>query len=99
MKIYTYENDFAQFVKDNDGSRVLRIDEEMYYYWLEVLPPVYMGEVVPVVIDGVTYNRRCTFGFAEGREPITDFWVSGREPKTGEIVRFCKKSTRIAKGW
>lgn len=98
MKIYTYENDFADFVKDNDGSRVLRIDKEMFYYWLEVLPPVYMGEVVPVVIDGVTYNRKCSFGFAEGRETIVDFWSSGKD-KDGNGVYFCKRSNRLNKGY
>jgi hypothetical protein len=99
MKIYTYENDFAAFVKDNDGSRVLRIDDELYYYWLEVLPPVYMGRVVPVVVDGVTYQKRCSFGFAEGREYITDFWSAGKDPATGEGVYFAKKSTRLNRGY
>jgi hypothetical protein len=94
MKVYTYENDFKQFVKDNDGSRVLLIDEEMYYYWLEVLPPVYMDAVQPVIIDGVTYNKRCSFGFAEGRETIVDFWRAGKTAE-GIPVFFCKRSNRL----
>lgn len=98
MKIYTYENDFSQFVKDNDGSKVLRIDEEMYYYWLEVLPPVYMDQVQPVEIDGAIYQKRCSFGFAEGRETIVDFWRNGKTPE-GEEVFFCKRSNRLNRGY
>ena len=77
VKTYTYENDFSEFVKDREERRPLRIDSEMMYYWLEVLPPVYMNKVQTITIDGVTYPRQCSFGFAEGHEYVTDFWPCG----------------------
>jgi hypothetical protein len=91
MKTYTYENDFNLFVNDNDGSRILRIDEEMFYYWLEVLPPVYMGR--EQIVDGLKIH--CSFGFAEGREPVVDFW--SEKSASGEKVFYCKRSNRLNK--
>lgn len=76
-KVYTYENDFADFVCDRKKRKPLLIDSEMMYYWLEVLPPIYMNKVQTVKIDNVTFNRQCSFGFAEGREYVTDFWPAG----------------------
>jgi hypothetical protein len=96
MKIYTYENDFQQFVKDNDGSRVLRIDEEMFFYWLEVLPPVYTHEPVKIAFPEGDSIIICSFGFAEGRETVTDFWRS--EDKDGNEVYYCKRSIRLNRG-
>jgi hypothetical protein len=93
MKVYTYENDFAQFVRDNDGTQVLRIDEEMYYYWLEALPPVYMDKIREVEIDGAIFKKRCSFGFAEGTETVTDFWRNGSD------AFFCKRSKTINRGY
>jgi len=52
-------------VKMNSGEKVL-ISEDMYYYWLEVLPPIYVG-----------MNWR--FGFAEGYDYIVDFWKEDEE--------------------
>jgi hypothetical protein len=67
----------------------------MFDYWLEVLPPVYLHAVVPVIIDGVTYNKRCSFGFAEGRETIVDFWRNMDDDKG---IYFCKRSNRLNRG-
>ena len=48
-------------------------DEEMYDYWLDVLPAVYMGRLVTLP-NG--QRVRADFGFAEGIERITAFWHS-----------------------
>jgi len=87
-QIYTYEDDFKDFISAKDKGELCRIDEEMWYYFLEVLPPIYMGERQDVVIDGVTFSRYCSFGFAEGYEEITDFWKDG-------ACYYCKKSNRM----
>ena len=69
------------------SGNVFEMDEEVWMYWLEVLPPIHMGRVVD--IDGE--RVRCAFGFAEGVEPITDFWR-----RDGRY--FGKRSTRINRG-
>ena len=89
-KIYTYEKDFNEFVKAIE-KEACAIDEEMFYYWLEVLPPVYMYKKQTVEIDGVKYVKDCIFGFAEGRDYVIDFWG-------GKEVYFCKRSNRL-NGW
>ena len=70
MRTFTYENDFKDFVDEKASGRTFQIDEEMFYYWLETLPPIYMSKEQE--IDGKKVN--CSFGFAEGTEFITDFW-------------------------
>ena len=90
QKVYTYENDLPEYIKALDRGDVCRVDEEMFYYFLEVLPPQYMNKLVEVEIDGVKYMKRCSFGFAEGAEFITDYW------RGGEGVYFAKRSRRMA---
>jgi len=80
-KVYTYKNDWTPFIEARESGATLAIDEEMFYYWLEVLPPVYMNK--DVNINGAV--RRCDFGFAEGCEPITDFWRT----KVDGVELFC----------
>ena len=86
-KIYREEctpDEWHEFIEKMQSGEVFEVDEEMFYYWLEVLPPVYMGKTVE--IEGVPI--RCSFGFAEGTEQITDFWC-----KDGRF--FGKRSNRI----
>lgn len=97
LKIYTYEKDFAAFVTARNAGELCRIDEEMFFYWLEVLPPVYFDQVQRVEIDGVSYLKRCSFGFAEGREFITDFWRNTDGNGKGTAF-FCKMSNRLNRG-
>src|SRR3990167_9906126 len=78
MKTLTYENDFTEFNAEIDAGHVCKIDEEMFYYWLEVLPPVYMGQKRLIDIDGKMTEKNCSFGFAEGG-PVIDFWEEGEE--------------------
>lgn len=96
-KIYSYDNhtleEWQEFIRGMNNSELLRIDESMFYYWLEVLPPVYMYQKQLVEIDGVKYVKNCIFGFAEGAETVIDFW------KSGEGVYFCKRSDRFNWGF
>ena len=95
-RIYAYGDgqgeNWKEFIKAMNAGELCEIDEEMFYYWLEVLPPVYMGQVVKVEIDGVVYDKKCSFGFAEGADYITDFWTSGG-------AWFCKQSKRMNRAW
>ena len=73
--MYTYENDFAAFVAARNEGELCEVDEEMYYYWLEVLPPVRMpAHNVPM--RGGLFLKSCAFLFAEGQELCTAFWES-----------------------
>ena len=74
-KLYTYEADFEQYVEDIQERKPLLIDEDMFYYWLEVLPPVYMFQIKTVQINGVGQQKFCSFGFAEGFECVIDFYA------------------------
>ena len=86
--IYTYEDNFKEFITALNKGELCQVDERLWYYFLEVLPPIYMGERQNVTIDGAVFNKMCSFGFAEGCEEITDFW------KAGDCY-YCKKSNRI----
>ena len=75
---------WADFIAARATGAILEIDEEVFYYWLEVLPPVYMNKDQ----NAGGKLRRCSFGFAEGAEPVTDFWLEGKR-------FFCQLSTRM----
>ncbi len=64
---------WGEFINAMHSGAVFECDEEMYDYWLDVLPPVYMGRLVTLP-NG--QRVRADFGFAEGIERITAFWRS-----------------------
>ena len=68
--IYTTEAWEEMIAAKNSGAKI-EITEEVYDYFLEVLPPAYMGRVAKLPGIG---PRLVDFGFAEGAEPITAFW-------------------------
>jgi hypothetical protein len=74
LEAMTYANDFQEFIQKRDEGRRCLIDKGMFYYFLEVLPPRFMGREVELV-DGS--KRMAAFGFAEGAERITAFWEDG----------------------
>lgn len=62
-------------------SRIAEVDEETYWYFLEVLPPRWMGP------GG--------FAFGEGADHLRLFWKAGgmyfcRQLSAGENALFCK---------
>jgi hypothetical protein len=79
---------WATFLTERDSGAKVEIDEAMWWYWLEVLPPVYMRRRVTLA-DGT--EKVVAFGFAEGTERITAFW---REDKR----YFCQLTNEIARG-
>lgn len=75
----------AQCVEKMQTGKTEEITLEAFDYFLEVLPPVFMGKKF-TFRDGQTV--KASFGFAEGYEPITVFWTeNGRY--------FCRRSTVI----
>lgn len=61
------------FIKVMRSGEVFECDRAMYWYWLEVLPPVWMNR--PLKVDG--HGTVSTFGFAEGDVPCVAFWQKG----------------------
>ena len=83
----TMENDFAEFLTRRDAGERVTVDDGLADYFLDVLPPVYMGRVVTLA-DGT--QVRAAFGFAEGQERITAFWYAAGQwyaQYTTEIAR------------
>jgi hypothetical protein len=66
-----FEEQREEFLAAMQSGRPFEMDEESFYYWLEVLPPAYMGRIVKLP-NG--WSIRAFFGFAEGEEQITAFW-------------------------
>ena len=81
------------FIKAMHSGDEIEIDEEMYFYWLEVLPPIFMNERIPW--PDPQHPMLYDFGFAEGTEPITMFYSSG---SNGDKRYFCRRSNIINKG-
>ena len=65
----------------------IEVDEEVFNYFLEVLPPVFMNKVFRFR-DGQVVHA--CFGFAEGAEPITVFWTD-KDTKRN----YCRRSSLI----
>lgn len=74
-----------EFIAAMHSGAPVEIDEEMFFNWLEVLPPVHMGRRVTFP-DGTTVHA--SFGFAEGAEEVTAFWREGTR-------FFCRRTETI----
>lgn len=86
--VYSYDRLFSQqewteFIERMRSGDTIEIDSSMYDYWLEVLPPQFMGRMIG--------GRRYDFGFAEGPEPIVGFWQEGER-------YFCQQLQLIGRG-
>lgn len=78
---------WAEFLTARDSGERFECDEAMAYYWLEVLPPVLFHQ--HVMLDGKP--RAVWFGFAEGAELITVYWIE----RTLEGKRYFGQRTSI----
>jgi hypothetical protein len=79
---------WREFIEAMHSGQPAEIDQELFDYFLDVLPPVYMGRTVKLA-TGETV--RASFGFAEGAEIITAFYRLG-----GRL--YCCQTTERAKG-
>ena len=90
--IHTMETWAETIAAMHSGERV-EISEAVYNYFLEVLPPVYMGRRITLP-GGDT--RRVAFGFAEGAEPITAFWREGSQDAGWSF--YCQRTKEMNRG-
>ncbi len=79
--------DLSAFHAARDQGGVVEVDEELFFYYLEILPPVFMYRTL--YVGGRL--RRISFGFAEGAERITVFWEEGNR-------YFCALTDEHARG-
>jgi hypothetical protein len=70
------KSNWQETIEGMDSKAVRECDEEVFDYFLEVLPPVFMNKKFKFT-DGL--EVRASFGFAEGYEPITVFWREGKK--------------------
>lgn len=79
-KVHRYDDPdpgaWQAFIDAMCSGERFECDEEMYYYWLEVLPPVFMHREITFLPGHEGHLMRVDFGFAEGAEPVTVFWRS-----------------------
>jgi hypothetical protein len=86
--VYDFEQDAARYLNARDSGETIEITEGTFNYFLEVLPPAYMGRTIRVAGK----PQRVAFGFAEGYEPITAFWT---EKRAGTEHYYCKRTEEI----
>lgn len=84
-RVYKYQCDthlWNEAIEAMNSGEQIEVDEEFYWYFLEVLPPIFMNKYLE------QFRRRVDFGFAEGYEKVKVFWKEGN----GEHTRyFCQK--------
>jgi len=69
-------DDFKLYVEKIERGYTLEITEELFNYWLNVLPPVWMRRNFTFK-DGL--NIPASFAFAEGSENLVIFWRDGKK--------------------
>lgn len=90
-RIHTYSCDTAgwtEFISLFRPGFRLQIDRPMFDYWLGVLPPIFINEVIDYMPEREGEPVKVDFGFAEGNEKIVLFW---REDEK----YFCQQSNKI----
>lgn len=78
-KVYKYKctkEEWKEFIATMNSGDKFEVDEEMYYYWLEVLPPIFMHKWIDFLPGHEGHKMRVEFGFAEGADYITVFFRS-----------------------
>lgn len=97
QKVYTCE-DWAETIKAMHSGEAIEVGEDVFDYFLEVLPPVYMGARRIVGNGADRRERRVVFGFAEGAENITAFWMTGGGYDDPGRRFFCQRTAEVHNG-
>jgi hypothetical protein len=74
------EENWAELIKQWREGKRCEIDEGVFDYFLEALPPVCMNRLLTVKSGA---RIHAAFGYAEGSELITAFWRMGDESDGG----------------
>jgi hypothetical protein len=90
-KILTYQDDFQEFIRERTAGNLCVVDEELYMYFLEVLPPAFMYRTVTL---NTGREIRAEFGFAEGAEQVTAFWRAKEPQGTVHYAQLCQLWSR-----
>lgn len=85
-------DDWSAFIQAKNSGALCRIDEAIFEYFLEVLPPVYMFREATL---NTGRKLRVDFGFAEGAEIVTAFW---REFGAYGAAFYCQHTTEVNRG-
>ncbi|MCP4262791.1 MAG: DUF1419 domain-containing protein [Planctomycetes bacterium] len=72
---------WQEFITAMHSGERFQVDRDMWYYWLEVLPPILMNEDITFLPGYEGHPMFVNFGFAEGTEPITVFWTNADNTK------------------
>ena len=84
------QNQWSDMLKAMWSGQEIEIDHEIWYHFLEVLPPARMPW--DAVFNDGTERKGCDFGFAEGCDCVTAFWAAGK----GDDRRyFCRRTTQM----
>jgi hypothetical protein len=76
--VYTKQN-WQEMIDAMNSGEQIEINEEVFDYFLGVLPPVFMNQVT-MMPNGLP--RKIDFAFAEGAEPLTYFWHDTQQSDT-----------------
>jgi len=83
--------DWPRMIQGLRSGNVYEVSDEVWDYFLGVLPPVNMGKVI--FVPGYNESIHTSFGFAEGTEEIVYFW---REAGTDSLRAW--KSQEVNRG-
>jgi hypothetical protein len=86
--IHDFLQDGAAYLNALESGQRIEITQDTFDYFLNVLPPVYMRRTLVFGSE----IRNAWFGFAEGCEQITAFWIE----KCGSRTRyFCQRTDEV----
>jgi len=68
--------EWDKFITAMTSGQIFECDEEMFFYWLEILPPIFMHETIDYLPGYEGHPKKVSFGFAEGSGYIMVFWKS-----------------------
>ena len=87
----TYEkNNWLELITAMRSGAKIEITEEVYYYFLGVLPPVFVNKYVDFMPGYEGHRMFVNFGFAEGMEKIVLFWHNDQQEKF-----YCQQSNKV----
>jgi hypothetical protein len=99
-EVYTradcHDAKWAEFIEAMGSGQRFEVDEEMFDYWMDVLPPVLMNQNILFFPGRKGIPTPVSFGFAEGADYITVFWVDG--PKEGPKHFYGQRTDKMARG-
>ena len=82
--------EWEEFISVIQSGNKFEIDEDMFNYWLGVIPPIFMNKYITFFPGYEGTQMKVDFGFAEGIENIIIFWRN-----VGNTKFFGQKTNKI----